>query len=329
MKIRSYSKIFAVGHPKVSEIFMDEIIAEEKVDGSQFSWCLIDNEVFCRSKGKDQTDATDKLFIEAVNYVNDIKHLLNPDWVYRGEVLNRPKHNAIEYGRVPKNNIIIFDIDTNGQTNYLSYEEKRLEAAHIGLETVPLLYRGYIKTIDKFMELLETESVLGKAKIEGVVIKNYKRWTEDGKTMMAKYVCEEFKELNKANWKKQNPNRKDVLEILAARYRNENRWEKAVQHLRENGELLHEPKDIAALFKEVNRDVIEECSDQIKEDLFKWAWKQLSRAITRGLPEWYKQKLAESAFPHTVPVSCACTDPDCKECNKTVILPLDKEKENE
>ena len=36
--------------------------------------------------------------------------------------------------------------------------------------------------------------------------------------------------------------------------------------------------------------------EEIKEKLFNHFWQQIQRGITAGLPEWYKQKLLESAF---------------------------------
>jgi len=45
--------------------------------------------------------------------------------------------------------------------------------------------------------------------------------------------------------------------------------------------------------QEVNRDVLEDCADEIKERLYKQFWGQISRGLTRGLPEWFKQLLAE------------------------------------
>jgi hypothetical protein len=34
----------------------------------------------------------------------------------------------------------------------------------------------------------------------------------------------------------------------------------------------------------------------IKDSLWKWAWPQLRRAVTRGLPEWYKAELMKKQF---------------------------------
>ena len=129
-----------------------------------------------------------------------------------------------------------------------------------------------------------------------MVIKNYEQFGRDKKTLMGKWVSEAFKEKHSTEWKKANPGQNDLISNIVAIYRHENRWEKAVQHLKEAGKLERDPRDIGALMKEVNKDVLAECADEIKEKLWKYAWPKIARGIVRGVPEWYKNKLAEHQF---------------------------------
>jgi hypothetical protein len=115
-----------------------------------------------------------------------------------------------------------------------------------------------------------------------------------GKTLMAKYVSEAFREVHRK--KKYNSSRKDVIQNLVEHYRTDARWQKAVQHIRDEGKLEDSPTDIGSLIKEVCVDVHEECKDEIQEILFKHFWKQIARGITAGLPEWYKETLIEKQF---------------------------------
>jgi hypothetical protein len=69
-----------------------------------------------------------------------------------------------------------------------------------------------------------------------------------------------------------------------------------VQHLREAGQLQGAVQDIGPLIQEIPRDVEKECKPEIMEALWKWAWPHIKRAVTRGFPEWYKEKLLEKAF---------------------------------
>lgn len=297
MKLHSYPKVYNMGHSVIQDLFKDEVIIEEKIDGSQFSFGIKDGQLFCRSQNKEQyPENTDKMFQLAIEKVQAIQDKLIEGWTYRGEYLNKPKHNTLCYSRVPKNNIIIFDIDKEVE-NYT--KTKEVEAAYLGFETVPLLFKGKINGHDEFVKFLENDSILGGTKIEGVVVKNYQRFGKDGKCLMGKYVSTMFKEKHQKDWKIRNPAKSDVIEMLAVTLRTEARWQKGVQHLRELGQLTHTPKDIGALIKIVQQDIIEEEEEYIKDKIFEWAKKVLLKKCTAGLPEWYKDKLLKEQFDET------------------------------
>jgi len=298
--IGSYPKVYAIGHRHIAQIFDGPVIVEEKIDGSQFSMCLSVTDgstLHLRSKGQQIVlDAPDKLFTEAVSTAQRVQYLLSPGRTYRCEYLQKPKHNVLAYDRIPSHHLIIFDIeDVAG--NPLGREDKEAECNRIGLECVPLLYEGEIDSFEHLQNLLDTTSVLGGQKIEGFVVKNYAHITQhDGKYLVGKYVSERFKEFHGVDWRKRNPTQNDILEQLITAYRTPARWEKAIQHLRDAGALDGDPRDIGALIKEVRKDVDEECADEIKQRLYKYFWPKVSRALTSGLPEYYKQQLAQKAF---------------------------------
>ncbi len=292
----SYPSPKAVGHGMIKDLLTDPVIVEEKLDGSQFSFGVFKGELKCRSKGAQlNMHAPEKMFLNGIEAIKEIQHLLTDGYTYRGEYFQKPKHNALAYDRIPARHVILYDIN-HAHEQYLSYEEKVAEATRLGLEVTPLLFEGMITDPFMFRDLLDRESVLGGAKIEGVVVKNYKRFTMDGKVQMGKFVSEDFKEVNGANWKKDHPGNNDIVSVLIAKYRSEARWQKAVQHLREEGKIKHEMSDMQHLFPEVCRDVRSECESEIKDLLFDWAWKNIARSLTGGLPEWYKQQLLDSAF---------------------------------
>lgn len=295
--IHGYSSIFALGHKAVENILSSSVIVEEKIDGSQFSFRRMDDgELGCRSKGQQiVADAPQKMFERAVNTAKSLMPVIHKDWIYRGECLDKPKHNTLSYGRVPKGNVIIYDIDV-GLEDYMSYKEKEEECGRIGLECVPLLYEGKINDWETLKVFLDQESCLGGTKIEGFVIKNYSLFTQDKKAMMAKYVSEKFKEKHSAEWKNKNPKSGDILVKMVETYKTEARWNKSIQHLLEVGELENSPRDIGSLIKEIQKDIQKECEDEIRDELWKWAWSHISRGVIKGFPEYYKERLAKSSF---------------------------------
>lgn len=292
----SYPKIWALGHKAIDELLLDPVIVEEKIDGSQFSFGIFDGELKARSKGRGLLlDAPEKMFKSAIETIKELKPLLKEGWTYRGEFLQKPKHNALAYDRIPNKHIIIFDINT-GEEAYLDYALKAEEAKRLGLEVVPIIHEGKMSSIDFFKDILDRTSILGGQKIEGIVIKNYKRFGADKKVLMGKFVSEKYKEVQKASWKESNPTKGDVIQNLIITYRTQARWEKAIIHLKEAGILENSLRDIGGLIKEVQNDVKTECKEEIMKVLFDYVWPQMQRGIISGLPEWYKQKLAEKQF---------------------------------
>ena len=301
----SYPSIHNFGHKAIIDLLKSEVIVQEKLDGSQFSFGWFPNSepgLELRIKSKSAIivpDAPPKMFHAAVDTVKDLctKGLLHAGWTYRGEAFAKPHHNALAYERVPKGNIILFDVN-DGEESYLPYEKVVEVGNELGLEVVSLIYQGMIETIEFFRSLLDTVSVLGGQKIEGVVVKpkNYDLYGTDHKVLMGKYVSEAFREVHKKTWGEGNPKGGDILQILGSKYCNQARWQKARIHLQEIGQIENSPRDIGPLIKAVPPDIRKECEDEIKEELFKWAWPHISRMSTNGLPQWYKDLLLYEAF---------------------------------
>lgn len=292
-RLRSYPKVHAIGHRSIRDIFKGPVVVQEKVDGSQFSFGNVGGNLMCRSKGAVvYRETVDGLFKGAVETAARLHEagLLPEGWTYRGEAMRAPKHNALAYERAPSGNFILFDVDV-GLEHRADPVTLEAEAERLGLEHVPVHFVGEVTEAQQLMTYLRLPSVLG-GRTEGIVVKNYARWGEDGKMLMGKLVADDFKEINAKNWKQENPGKRDAVAAITAAYRTEARWAKAVQHLREAGKLDESPKDIGPLMREIPADVLAECEAEIKDALFAAFWKDISRGITAGVAEWYKAQLA-------------------------------------
>lgn len=296
-RLHSYPKIYAIGHSAVAELFDGDVLVEEKVDGSQFSFSKTADGLIFRSRGAVVYPESAGMFASGVNAIQGIADRLHEGWVYRGEYLSKPKHNTLCYGRIPRHYTILFDINT-GDEVYLSRADKEAEAERIGMEIVPVMYQGRVTSPEEIYDFLKRESVLG-GKVEGVVAKNYARFGMDKKVLMGKYVSEEFKETHGKEWKASNPTMTDVIDRIVATLRHETRWQKSVYRLRDEGKLEGSPRDIGLLIKEIQQDVKAEEKDFIVSKLVEFAMPRIMRASTAGMPEWYKKQLLESAFPVT------------------------------
>lgn len=293
--LSGYGKILQLGEATRMGLFDGPVVVEEKLDGSQFSFGLFGGSLLVRSKGRCfDIDGPDALFAPACETVKALKGLLHEDYIYRAETLCRPKHNVLLYARVPNGNLSLFDISV-GPNLCLSREEKVNEAARLGLDVVPAYeYDPVVDVLPWLDGVLKTKSYLGGTLIEGVVVKNYGKQGPFGGWLMGKFVSERFKEVH-ASHEYGAAKRGDVLARLVAQFGTQARWDKAVMHLREGGKLTDSPRDIPALIKEVQVDLLGECGEEIREILFNLYWKDLSRLVIRGLPEFYKRRLVQEA----------------------------------
>jgi len=292
-RIKAFPKIFHLGTRYVESIFDEPVEITEKIDGSQIAWGKIDGQVHIRSKGAEIIPtAPNKMFEAGVDSIMSMN--LPNDLVFYGEYLSKPKHNTLTYGRIPKGHIALFGIADKNRERMGGLDIETW-AHKLGIEAIPVLHTG-LSSPEHAMSLLERESILGNCQIEGVVIKNYKDMMVADRiypVMAAKYVSEKFKEVHSKKWNRENTG-KGKWEAFMDRFCTEARWEKAIQHLAEAGELCHEPKDIGQLIKEIQRDIEEEEADRIKQFLWKeFGWELLRKSV-HGFPEYYKRKLAEA-----------------------------------
>src|SRR5690606_33410173 len=158
---------------------------------------------------------------------------------------------------------------------------------------------------DKLGRLLSRGSFLG-GKMEGVVIKSRRRtgrWITDKNRriwspeehdtlaqlpLMAKLVAKQFKEVAQ---RPRTSVQADPVTAIGAKYATEARWQKALQHLADQGLLKGDMGDMPRLLGEVARDVKEEEEEAIKDALFKAFWKKIARRSGEGMADWYRRKV--------------------------------------
>lgn len=291
-------KIYALGTRHNTDIFHSSVAVEEKIDGSQFSFCYTDGVLVCRSKSVVIT-GDPGMFQQAVETVTALasegKLAEMNGWVFQCEYLQRPKHNVLKYDRIPAGHLVLFDVRlTTGM--FLNPGEKQNIARMLGLEPVPVLYAGLLAPTQEWLDgFLQSTSVLGGCKVEGIVIKNYSLPHPESQSgsapMTAKVVSEAFKEKKCCAPRNPKQANEDLVPRLTAALRTEARWFKAIQHLKEAGQLNNEEKDIGPLVREIQRDVLDEESDWIKEKLFEEFSKGITKGVVQGFAQYYKSLL--------------------------------------
>jgi hypothetical protein len=295
-----YPKVRTVGHREIAALLEGPVIIQEKVDGSNFTFGKTsDGELFAMSRAQRlDFSRPEKMFAPALEHVQAIAHKIPDGYAFRCEYLRSNKHNVLAYTRAPKNHLVLFEAEQQRATGgWLNIGDERsfLEntASEFDIDLVPEFFNGYCtleQLVEQVKEYHTRRSFLGLCLVEGVVIKNFNRFTPDGSILVGKLVREQFKEQH-THVKRATGEIPDKVTAIGAQFGGPERWQKAVQFLRDQGKLTDSPEDIPALLRRVQEDVEAEGLDDIKEAL----WKQFKGAIFKGcrqgLPEWYKAKV--------------------------------------
>lgn len=299
MKINAYPKIFSLGQQYVKDIFNDTVEITEKVDGSQFSFGVVDGELLMKSKNKELFASNpEKMFSKATDYVLSISERLPEGVVFYCEYLQQPRHNVLNYGSVPKNNLALFGMSYyyDFGTYCDDYEDMKKMANKLEIGIVPLLFEGKFEVKD-LDTLLDRQSFLGGPKIEGIVVKNYQKPFLLGGMpmpfMAGKYVSESFKEQHGSGWAKEHKSQ-GRWETYKHSFTTEARWLKSIQRLRDESKLEGAPRDIGILIKEIQSDLESEYREDIKDFLWREFGAEIKRICTHGFPEFYKKYLIEN-----------------------------------
>lgn len=323
-ELTPYGKVMSWGSKTIEPFVRSDtkIVIQEKIDGSHFSFGSINGELWMRSKNID-------IFFNAANggvkiatknrvevysadnipgdYAASIatavrlhdEGLLPDKWIFRCEAMRGPKHVSLAYDRAPTGNLVLFDIDrSGGADDYLPVEALKEWADRLGVECVITLYEGARLTNTQIRAFLNTESALGGPKIEGLVIKpvdvpfnDPRAYDREGRRMIGKLLRKDFEEVDHNKRKNSTRPTNDIVGRICDSLATEARWRKAVQRLREEGDLHGTPKDIGPLIRSIQVDVHEEEADNIAAALYDHHRQTLFREVTRQEKEKIGHKL--------------------------------------
>ena len=126
---------------EIKELFADEIIIEEKIDG----------------KTSYEDIGKYRIFYEDLTSKNTVhKHI-------------------IQYKKLPPNKRIAFDVWDKENKRFLRYEEKVEFLREYGYTCAPLLFKGKVERVEELLKFLGKPSAFGAERIEGIVVKNYEK----------------------------------------------------------------------------------------------------------------------------------------------------------
>ncbi len=312
--MKSYPKISQSYKIEAEGIYDGHIIVEEKIDGSQIRIKITSTgDIICGSHNSKEDLPPDTMFNLGVEQAEKLFKDFTPEHEITvfAEYLKSPKQNTIPYGRVPKHNLMLFDVMVD--TLYLSRKDKEIFAEKWDMEITPVLFQGDASEIskdDKILpskqeEFLALKSVLGHADkgfqtIEGFVIKNYDKLYDVNRFrnfeesthpwMCIKIVNEKFKEVNH----EENPNRTNKFQELKDNYRTEARCVKTINNLNEQGVLKGDLSDLRLLVPAMIQDITDEEKEGIKDALWRMFGKEITGYASKEMIPSYKKFLEEN-----------------------------------
>jgi len=286
MTFIKYPKIYRVGHRNTEGIFSvpeEEIIVEEKIDGANFRFGVINGKLRFGSRKVDLTEKKDyNQFKKAVEFVKNLDiSKMRPGHVYFAEYCIP---HSIQYNWEKMPLLLGFDV-WNGK-GWLGYEDKVEAFNEIGIEVVPLVDRVKAGDITpEYLNKVIPESKYYSGKAEGVVFKNY------NVGMFAKLVSEAFKEVNQEIFGKSKKHASDDTEYILEKYVPVRRVEKVIQAMINEG-WEHDMTMMKELPKRVFEDVVDEEAASILHEKRTIDLKRLRKMIAKRCVNVLQRQLA-------------------------------------
>ena len=293
-EIKKYTDIIRLGHRSTVGVLNegDYITITEKLDGANASLKLNEeNKIdgFSRNGPVNESNTLRGYY----NWIKDnIKpELLNPKYRYFGEYLASHK---IQYKPECYQKFYLFSIYDDDLQEYLSDDITESEAIRLGLNIVPILYKGQYISFEHLM------SFVGKSDMainfgEGIVVKNVKYKDKYGHQCFVKLVHEEFVEIQKQKPPK-DPNRPATPEQeFANMCVTKARVDKMLYKLVDEGVLESDfgIEDMRLILQNLgNRiyeDILKEESDSLPEN---YEVQALRKAIGSKIPQIVKEIIA-------------------------------------
>ena len=300
MEFNKYGKIYRIGHTETEDIFKNEkdlIVIEEKIDGGNFRFMILDQRVIIGSRTQqltsDEGEDTNmnKMFLRCSNYVRQMIKDLDlkkyEGMIFYGE--NCIKHTLnYNWDEIPP--YLGFDIRKDNV--FINYEERTKLFQELGLKEAPLVEIKQAKEIKEIDDNIIPISKYAKGKAEGVVFKNY------SKQIFAKYVSDAFKEDNALAFGG-SPKYNNIDDTnngdFIFKYCTNARIDKQIFKLLEEGNKLDMPL-MKYLSKRVYQDIWEENYQELSTSRWKLDLNKIMKPLTKRCLSVLNQVITNNAL---------------------------------
>lgn len=287
MEQKKYHKIIRYGHKSTQDVLNkgDYIIIQEKIDGANASFAVINGELKCWSRNRELNESnTLEGFYGWVQQNVQVQKLLE-GVVYFGEWTAQHKVSYEGYMK----QFFLYDIYNLHLEEYVSFSMVRDEAKRLGLQLIPVFFEGEFESFEQLMSYVGRTDLGGKLKGkptgEGIVVKNVNYRDEFGKQVFVKLVIDGFREIQRQKQAKDSKKAFSEAESKVRECVTLPRVEKQVFKLIDNGLLDREYgiEDMGFLLKHTSPMVAE---DILKEEMqdFNVTIKDIQTYMVKVLP---------------------------------------------
>lgn len=288
MEQKKYHSIVRYGHKTTQDVLNkgDKIIIQEKVDGANASFAIVDGELKCWSRNK-ELNASNTL----EGFYGWVQHNVEPDKLLEGVIYFgewTAQHKVVYEGYAKQ--FFLYDIYNLHLEEYVSFSMVRDEAKRLGLQLIPVFFEGEFESFEQLTEYVgRTElngKLCGEPSGEGIVVKNVAYRDRFGKQLFVKLVVDKFAEVQKQKAPK-DPKKKYTEEELKVRECvTAPRVEKQLFKMIEDGLLERNfgIESMGMILKHVSPLVAEDILKEEMEDYPRATVKGVQQTISRVLP---------------------------------------------
>jgi len=296
-----YGKIKQLGHKDCAEIFSnpeDDIYLQEKIDGANTRFIFKDNKLIFGSRNRQLTSDNgnetnvDKNFKKCLAHINEKVYSSGvplskfEHFIFYGECCTK---HSICYNWEDMPPYLGFDIYDRKDQVYLNQDVAKKVFKDFGLEFVPCLEVKKAGDIKEFSDKDMPKSMYYSGQVEGIIFKNYT------KQIMAKYVTDKFKEVNKNTFGLGKKWATNDNEIIVAKYCTNPRIDKIIFKCVDDGNEL-EMGMMKHLPIAVYTDIMEEEGQEILFSNFSINFQDLRKQITRRCLAVLKSVMVNNAL---------------------------------
>ncbi len=272
-----WPKINNLGEGSTSVLFDEQVVIEEKIDGSNIS-VMFDYNFGIKAnsrRGVIDIDNPPASCRNGIAHLINVSHMLSPNVTYFFECRDSIESHHTPYKRIPLNGLVLLDIIDFA--DWYTVGEKQLIARALNCDEPYITKLEPPWSLNELADIIEKDSMLGN-NMEGVVVKTI----DKSERIMAKLVRDEYREYFIPNVYECDNTSSIVAEI---------RFEKIVQKMLDAYELKNDRSDIGKIITAVWKDICDEESEKLSE-LTKDQIKLVRNNINNHVTIWYKAKLA-------------------------------------